>query len=656
MGEQGKGANWTAVARSRPGVSTRAVILGFSLIPLNALFVVKGLWVWGWVTGSESLFTNAVAMLFVLVVASSWLRHRKPAWALSASEMLTVYLVLSIGTGLTCSVWDVGGAIPIYATHAFWFATDQNGWQESLWPHIPPFLTLRDRDALAGLYLGHPTPRWAAILSAWVVPALSWTALVAVLMWVCLCLNSIVRRRWADEEKLAFPMAILPVHLADEGYGLLKSKLFWLGFALAAGAGTWNMLATVVPSLPLVPTHWNYAAYAEHNRPWNFLRFYTVFWSPWYLGLTYLIPLDLAFSLLVFAGLWAAEYVVSGHFGWCVSKWSGFPYGEQQTAGGFIALALIALWLDRKFLGQVLKRALGLRAKIAREDEEAFSYRTAVLGIVAGVGVLWWLLGLTGIPAWVTAAFLANYFLMCLVISRLRAQLGPPSHQLYGAMPNWMMSALVGTRTLGPKTMGLFYVLRPLLQEQRNHPAPFQLEGLKMAEEGRMERRRLAIVMACAPIAAVASYFLATILIGYGTGMSSGRTHVFHVAIGSWATEELRSALANPSPANPSAAAAMGISVVVTSVLYFLKLRFTWWPLHPVAYPIAMSNTIASIMPALFITWLTKALLLRYGGLRAHRLALPFFLGLIAGDALKAVVAALLFEVLGTGAAWNPYG
>ncbi len=656
MEEQGSRPNRFGATTRRPGVSVRAVLLAFLLIPLNALFVVKGLWVWGWVTGSESLFTNAVAVLFVLVLVSNWLRHRKPAWAFSAGEMLTVYLVLSIGTGVTCSVWDVGGAMSIYATHAFWFATAQNGWQESLWPHIPSFLTLRDRDALAGLYLGDPAPRWTTILSAWAVPALSWTALIAALMWVCLCLNSIVRRRWADEEKLAFPMAVLPLHLADDRYGLLRSRLFWLGFAIAAGVGTWNILATVVPSLPLVPTSWNYAAYAEHNPPWNFLRFYTVLWSPWYLGLAYLVPLDLSFSLLVFSGLWAAEYVVSGHFGWCVNKWSGFPYGEQQTAGGFIALALIALWLDRKFLGQVLKRAFGLKAKIANEEEEAFTYRTAVLGIVAGVGFLWWLLSLAHIPAWVTVAFLANYFLMCLVISRLRAQLGPPSHQLYGAMPNWVIPSLVGTRSLGPKTMGLFYVLRPLLQEQRNHPAPFQLEGLKMAEGGRMQRRRLAIVMACVPIAAVVSYFLATIFIGYGTGMSSGRTHVFQVALGAWATEELRSALANPAAVNPSAASAIGISVVVTSVLYFLKLRFYWWPLHPVAYPIAMSNTIASITPALFVTWLTKGLLLRYGGLRAHRLALPFFLGLIVGDALKAVVATVLFELLGTGAAWNPYG
>jgi hypothetical protein len=38
---------------------------------------------------------------------------------------------------------------------------------------------------------------------------------------------------------------------------------------------------------------------------------------------------------------------------------------------------------------------------------------------------------------------------------------------------------------------------------------------------------------------------------------------------------------------------------------------------------------------------------MRYGGLRLHRLALPFFLGLIVGSALVSSLRALLACVLG---------
>jgi len=635
-----------APTRRRAGVSARALLIAFLLVPLNVLFLVKGLWLWAGVTGADSLFTNTVGSLFLLALLNSWLRRRRPAWAFNAGEMLTIYLVLAISTGLTCSLWDVGGAIPIYMTHAFWAATDQNRWRELLWPNLPSWLTVQDRDVLAGFYQGDSSPYAGWILKAWAVPAFWWICLIGAIMWVCLCINSILRRRWSDEEKLAFPMTVLPVQLADDRFALFHSRLFWLGLAVAGGIASWNTLATFVPAVPSVPTHWNFATYVENNRPWNFLRFYDIMWGPWYLGLTYLIPLDLAFSLFVFGMLWSAEYVVSGQLGWCINKWSGFPYGEQQTAGGFLALALVAIWLDRRFLAGVVRHAFGVGERIPDEEQEGLTYRTAVLGLVGGLGFLWWLLDRAGMPYWAVAAFLANYFLMCVVICRVRAQLGAPSHQLYGAMPNWVLPTLIGSRALGPRTMGAFYLLRPLLQEQRNHPAPQQLEGFKMAEGGRMERRRLAAAMAVVPVVALLAYFWSTLHVGYRMGMASGQTHVYNILIGTWSTDELRSVLENPSHTDWSGSLAILVSVCVTSLLYYLKLRFIWWPLHPVAFPIAMSNTIAAITPALFTTWLVKGLLLRYGGLRAHRTALPLFLGLLVGDAtvslLREVVSALL--------------
>ncbi len=33
-----------------------------------------------------------------------------------------------------------------------------------------------------------------------------------------------------------------------------------------------------------------------------------------------------------------------------------------------------------------------------------------------------------------------------------------------------------------------------------------------------------------------------------------------------------------------------------------------------------------------FVSWFAKVLILRYGGLRAYRRALPFFLGLVLGE------------------------
>jgi hypothetical protein len=51
-------------------------------------------------------------------------------------------------------------------------------------------------------------------------------------------------------------------------------------------------------------------------------------------------------------------------------------------------------------------------------------------------------------------------------------------------------------------------------------------------------------------------------------------------------------------------------------------------------------------LPAIFITWLIKAAIMRYGGLRLHRLALPFFLGLIVGSAAVALLRTITASIL----------
>lgn len=628
-------------------MSGRAVLIGLALTPLNVFFLVHATWTVGGFTGSESLFVNTVGVVFMLAVLNIVLRKRAPRLAFSAGEILTIYLMLGISTGLVSSVWDLGGSLAATITYPFWFSTPENKWSDLLWPALPTRLTVQNHDILEGFYAGRSNPYAWEVIRAWARPALWWASLMGAIMWVCLCLNSILRRRWADEEKLPFPIAVPPVQMADERSGLLRNKVFWIAVAFSGGLGVWNTISSVVPTLPGIPLGFDYTSFVENRHPWDFIRYRGLEWGPWSIGLCYLMPLDLAFSLFVFDLFWTAEYVASGYFGWSTSPWGGFPYGEQQTAGGFMALLIGVLWLDRRYLLQVLRKVLGLRSAIREETGEAFSYRTAVAGAIVGTAYLWWFFSTSGMPTWTIAAFIGIYFMMSMVISRLRAQLGPPTHQLYGAMPNWVLPTLAGTRALGARTLGMFTALRPYLQEQRNNPTPLQLEGLKMAENNRMERRRIAVVMAAVVPLTILCYFWASIHFGYHRGVGTGQTHVWQLAVARWGAQGLDTDLRYPSDTNVSGTMAMGFGLALTLALTFLKLRFQWWPLHPVAFPIAIASTIQSMTLAIFGTWLFKALLLRYGGLRAHRAVLPFFLGLLAGQATISLIQRLLFAAFG---------
>ena len=69
------------------------------------------------------------------------------------------------------------------------------------------------------------------------------------------------------------------------------------------------------------------------------------------------------------------------------------------------------------------------------------------------------------------------------------------------------------------------------------------------------------------------------------------------------------------------------------SVLLFLRHRFTWWPLHPIGFPIAGTFAIVSYdWFSIFLAWLLKSITMRYGGVRLYRALLPFFLGLVLGE------------------------
>jgi len=465
------------------------------------------------------------------------------------------------------------------------------------------------------------------------------------LLWVTLCLHVIVRRRWSEEEKLPFPMTELPLRLLESGDSLWRSPLWWIGVGASAGIGILAILGRFFPAVPGVPLGTDLSNYINNNPPWDALRCWQLSWRPWSIGLSYLMPVDLAFSLVAFNLLWRAEYVLSRLFGWCTSSYAGFPYGDQQTIGAYLAMLAAVLWLDRRYLGQVLRKAAGLSSHLD-DAKEAFSYRLAVFGALGGGIFLYWFLHRTGLGNLLSAVFLLLYFAMMVVMSRIRAQLGPPNHEMLGVTPEYLLTQFPGTRAIPRRGLGMIALLRPYLGEQRTNPTPTQLEGLRLAERVGASQSWLAwLSMAAVPLAMLC-YFWANLALAYSHGLEAkGDLNLVYVS--RQVTEKLDTWLRSSGEPDWGGVEALGVGSLVTFLLMVAKLQFSWWPLHPIAFPLAMSYPIDGMLPAIIISLSVKAPLLRYGGLRAHRKALPLFLGLIAGSAVTGLGQSLLFHSLG---------
>jgi len=170
-----------------------------------------------------------------------------------------------------------------------------------------------------------------------------------------------------------------------------------------------------------------------------------------------------------------------------------------------------------------------------------------------------------------------------------------------------------------------------------------------MAERGRMEPRRLLIALALvAPVTIIFSFW-AYLHFGFQIGMGTARTHPWQMMVVNGVNSNFVDAISQPTGMNRGMTGAIGFGMVLTWLLLFLKLRFTWWPLHPIAYPTSDCNAMHFYTVVMLIVWITKLLLIRYGGLRAYRRALLFFLGLIVGQFSAQILRTGIFLLLNIG-------
>ncbi len=599
-------------------------------------------WHFGNYVGPGIIYYNCVVYLVGLVCVNSVLRRWRPRWVFSVGELLTIYLMLSLATAW-CNV-DFLSDLPEAISNPFWFATPSNQWDELVLPYLPGWLTVSDPEVISGLFEGYSTVYRRRVVLAWLGPALWLSAMVSALMLAFVCLSSIFRRRWSDEDKLLFPAIMVPLQVVDRHYGLFRSRAMWVGLLLAAGIEALNTIHGLVPAVPGIPFYLDPGPYMQGLRPWNAIRQVAMGIEPIMVSVCYLMPLDLLFSLWFFNLMFKAQLIIATHFAWTTNIYTGFPYVDNQSLGGYIALVVSVLWLGRHYLRQVVRKVLGFSSSLD-DSGEAFSYRGAVIGLLVALGFLIYFFSRGGMGPPLTLFWAGHFLLLGLAVTRIRAQLAPPTFELWWVGPNHVLPMVIGTKAMSQQAQGMMWITSPVTRAFNNAPQPWTLEGFKLAESGRMDRGRLAWLMVAITAVAAMSVFWATLYVAYGSGVAGNADpEADHHALD--VPELLAQAVGNPAGPDYSALAAVGAGVVSTIALMALKMRFVGWPLHPVALPIACAWATDYHLPAIFAAWLVKAAIMRYGGLRLHRQGLTFFLGVIIGAATITFLRTILSWVL----------
>jgi len=100
--------------------------------------------------------------------------------------------------------------------------------------------------------LGHSTFYTWPTIHAWIGPVAAWTLFICLLLFVAQGVNVLMRRQWADRERLTFPLVWLPLAMTDSNGAFYRNPLMWAGFSAAGGLSLLNGIAFLNPSLPSV--------------------------------------------------------------------------------------------------------------------------------------------------------------------------------------------------------------------------------------------------------------------------------------------------------------------------------------------------------------------------------------------------------------------
>jgi len=258
------------------------------------------------------------------------------------------------------------------------------------------------------------------------------------------------------------------------------------------------------------------------------------------------------------------------------------------------------------------------------------SYRMAVFGLILGFTVMVWWLVASGLPLWATLVFLFFAFVFFVGLTRIVVEGGVAE----GVASTIGSSALVsgfGTTSLssqGLVALGFTYVWSA---DIRTFVMASVANGLKLAEENLKRKRPLFWAVALAiSVAAVSSvWMIMKMAYTYG-GINLNSWFFVGGPRAPW--DYVAQKLNSPEGVRWDGWAYTGIGAVIMVLLMIARQRLLWWPLHPLGFPIGAVWLMDQVWFSIFLAWLIKSVVLKYGGPRLYRRTRPFFLGMILGQ------------------------
>lgn len=586
-------------------------LVGFGHLPRSAIFMCFWLLllnaVWVRLTGRRPFETRQLVYIFIAVMVMSGF----------PGQQLVTYLYIGL----------------IGAQH---HASPENKYVETFFEYIPQWLVPSldpDSPAIRWAFYGMP-PGQTLPWHQWVIPLAVWTPYILALLMLGATATALLRRRWADEEHMLFPLAHIPVEMLtydSEGARLpavFRRWLFWAAFLVPVVMYSKNALHYYIPAIPetdLTPD----IGMVFPGRPWNQLNWFPYHYYFEMMGITYLVSDEVAFSLWFF---WIFRRL-GGVFREMVGLTNHAEFFEHEGVGAYVFLALIYLWSARHSLAQIAERALWGRGGFD-DSREPMSARMMLYGFFGSLAVIVLWGHAIGAAWWASLMLMAIYMVSIIVLSRIVSEAGVFAVWTpFGDQEKFIVRAL-GTKAVGARTITALSYMGYKIRDTASLTAGNVIQGYKMADLADLRPRMVWAMTAVALVVALfASHWPSLYAIYSRTVPGLGW---WPKGTGNALGSGIAQLILNNQPFKAGHFGNMALGAATVVFLNFMRQRFLWWPFHPLGFTAIMGPQFMGDRYgfSIFIGWLVRRLTTRFGGFTAYRTGRAAAVGIIVGNAV----------------------
>ena len=516
------------------------------------------------------------------------------------------------------------------AIHQFPLQTDNALVRDKMLVHMPDWLVMHDKSLVEDMQGGGKGMAYAwSKLPIFFPRYCGWILLLSSFCMSMFCINSLMRQVWCQKERLTFPLIQLPVAASENGGAgaIWRNKALWIAFAVMFGIDMLNGFNFLYPNVPSLPTKVLIdigALFKE--QPWSSLGYTPIAIFPFMAAIGFFMPNDMLISVIVFYLLRKATHVILASQGLPQGLFSGTfaapgpPYFDEQTWGAVLAVFVTSIVFAKVHLKQVWLDIW----RGTKPDDGGIAHRWAFIGLIVSfvIAMSYGMIG--GLSPGFMALYVGSYLVFSIVLTRIRAQIGPPTHEFAFFGPNSFTTRFLGTKWLSDRQatwINQAYVAMNRIH--RNHPMPYQLEAMKMGSLNQLNQRTIFVYGALITIFALfVSYFF---------------LHVRTYRTGEFDYWNIGLHYLNVMTSNKKGPDLVGITMTlfgfaVVMILDSIRFRFPAFPLHPAGYVLALNYGVDFYWFGLLLALIIKSFIQRYYGLRGYDKLRMVAFGILIGE------------------------